>query len=303
MAATTVKILAMTPEELNPLAKALEAAKDYADAILKPPLEQIGGLLADAAGYWRLKNRVNVLLKAKAYCEDRGLKPEKLLPNIFVPLLDEAGNTDDPDMSDMFAELLTSHLDPDKRNGVHPSFGKTLAQLGPLDARIMKMIDRKDEYNVGVREKFRAKERAGAEGQAKQKRRRKRKQTQNRPRIYVEGEAMWNEINLESVAREEHGVTAEEAHLSIANLRRLGLIEKIALDVEDFAGMPESDLTFTAYGRAFLMVTNKPGYWRHRFLGKREELFQKGDDFRRERDQRAAAEARVKPAATRARPT
>lgn len=132
----------MTPDEMQGLAQSLSAAKDYADAIVKEPLEQVGGLLADTVGYWRLKNRVRLFLKAKQFMEEAGVKPNtKLLPSVFVPLVEEAGNTDDPDLSDMFARLLASHLDPASQSKVHPAFAKVLGQLSPLDAAILKLID------------------------------------------------------------------------------------------------------------------------------------------------------------------
>lgn len=134
-------ITLMTPEETAALAESVNAAKSYADCIVKPPLEQIGGLLADTVGLWRLKNRVNVLLKAKQFCEARGVSPDKLLPSVFVPLLDEAGNADDPQLAEMFANLLASHLDTNTQPAVHPAFAKVLGQLSPLDAHVLRAMD------------------------------------------------------------------------------------------------------------------------------------------------------------------
>jgi hypothetical protein len=131
----------MTPNELQSLADSLATAKEYADAIVKPSLEQLGGLFADTVGLWRLRNRVRVLLKAKAYCEQRGVKTEALLPQVFVPLIDEAGNTDDPDLSEMFARLLASHMDPASNKLSHPAFAKVLGQLSSLDAKVLRELD------------------------------------------------------------------------------------------------------------------------------------------------------------------
>lgn len=51
-----------TPEEIQALSKALDAAKDYADVVVKGTLSEFGGILSDTVGYWRLKNRVRLLL-------------------------------------------------------------------------------------------------------------------------------------------------------------------------------------------------------------------------------------------------
>lgn len=80
-----------TPAEMKALEKGLDAAKEYADAIVKAPLSQLGGILSDSVGYWRLKNQINLILKTKTFLEAKGISSNKLLPDIFVPLLDEAG--------------------------------------------------------------------------------------------------------------------------------------------------------------------------------------------------------------------
>lgn len=126
-----------SPEEMLAMEKALDAAKDYADAILSKPLEEVGGILSDTVGYWRLKNRVRLLLKAKKYLEENNVDPAKILPEVFVPLLEDGSNIENETMSDMFAALLASHLDPDKQNEIHPSYTNVLSQLSPLDATVM----------------------------------------------------------------------------------------------------------------------------------------------------------------------
>ena len=126
-----------TPEASQTLGKALEAARDYADALVKGALSEFGGILSDTIGYWRLKNRVRLMLKAKRWLEEKGVQPGKLLPDVFVPLLEDGGNVEDETLADMFASLLAGHLDPAQQDEVHPSYSKVLTQLSPLDAKLM----------------------------------------------------------------------------------------------------------------------------------------------------------------------
>jgi hypothetical protein len=127
----------LTPEEAQALGKALDAAKGYADEVLKGPLAELGGILSDTVGYWRLKNRVRLMLKAKQWLEERGVQPGKILPDVFVPLLEDGGNVEHETLGEMFASLLAGHLDPDRQETVHPSYTKVLAQFSPLDARFL----------------------------------------------------------------------------------------------------------------------------------------------------------------------
>lgn len=126
-----------TPEESQILSKTIEAVKDYTDTIVKEPLSEFGGILSDTVGYWRLKNRVRLMLKAKKWLEDMGVQPAKLLPDVFVPLMENGGNVENETLADMFASLLAGHLDPNQQDEIHPSYTNVLAQLSPLDAKLM----------------------------------------------------------------------------------------------------------------------------------------------------------------------
>jgi len=141
----------MSPDELKPIGDALAIAKSYVDLIVKPSLEQLGGILSDTVGLWRTRNQVRVLLKAKQYCEERGIKPQALMPDVFVPLIEEASYKEDPGLSDMFARLLTSQLDPQTRDSSHPAFAKVLGQMSGLDARVLKVLDEKFRENYEKR--------------------------------------------------------------------------------------------------------------------------------------------------------
>jgi hypothetical protein len=142
-------------KENNISMKALSTAKEYADVIFKGPLGEIGGILSDTVGHWRLKNQVRLLLKTKDWLEQKGVDPKPLLPDIFVPLLQDASNVEDQTLSDMFAALLANHLDSDQSETTHPSYSKVLGQLSAFDAKVMLEFRRWVSYGeareVGLR--------------------------------------------------------------------------------------------------------------------------------------------------------
>ena len=158
----------MTQEQSQALAEgtkaALATAKGYADIILKPPLEQIGGILSDTIGLWRLKNQVNVMLKAKKFLEAKGVSnPTKLQPDIFVPLLEQASYTEDETLSDMFARLLAANADAERSSEVHPSFAKVLGQLSSVDARVLLIMDEIDSKETPNSRRIRSERRTTLE--------------------------------------------------------------------------------------------------------------------------------------------
>jgi hypothetical protein len=113
------------------------SAKEYADCILKQPLSGIGGILGDTIGDWRLRNQIRLILRTKKWLEERRIEPTKILPDIFIPLLEESSKCSDENLSNMFASLLSAHLNPETSDFVHPSFAKLIGQLSPLDAKTL----------------------------------------------------------------------------------------------------------------------------------------------------------------------
>jgi hypothetical protein len=71
------------PVPKNPIDSAIEKsieeaaamARDYVDKLVAPGLESSGELIADQINYWRFKNRIRLVLNAKAYLESKGVDP------------------------------------------------------------------------------------------------------------------------------------------------------------------------------------------------------------------------------------
>lgn len=121
-----------------------KTVRHYLDCILAAPLSEFGLLLKDQISYWRFKNQVNAALKAKAFLEAKGIDPKaiagKASPDVIVPLLEAAGESADETISTMFANLLADAIDPTTAPYIHPSYGKVLNQLSPLDAQILSSL-------------------------------------------------------------------------------------------------------------------------------------------------------------------
>ena len=190
-------------EKAKTLGTALTIAKDYADLVLKGPLGEIGGVLSDTLGHWRLRNQVRLLLKTKQWLEEKGVDPKPILPDIFVPLLQDASNVEDESLSNMFSALLANHLDSSQQERIHPSYTKVLSQLSPLDARAMLQFRKWVSYE-GARE------------------------------VGLRGRGM----TAKDVA-EELGCTERSAYLSCLNLSRLGIIEHRGFEAPSDHPIPE----------------------------------------------------------------
>jgi hypothetical protein len=127
--------------------EAAKAAKDYLDKLVSPGLEEGGGIIADTVAYWRFKNRVNLVLKAKAFLEAKGLEPKRLLPKVVAPLLEAGSLEEESEMQDRWAALLASAAtDPDR---VPPAFPRILAELSSTEARILDWMTERVHRQVG----------------------------------------------------------------------------------------------------------------------------------------------------------
>ena len=143
------------PTELI-IKQSAEIAKQFVGEFSKEPMAALGGILTDKINHWRFKNRVKQLLDAKDFLQSKGITPEKIAPDIFIPLLEAGSNTSDEMLSKMFSSLLASHLDPTTHDKIHQSYSQILQQLSSLDVKILSdyyycVLDKQGNYrSLGV---------------------------------------------------------------------------------------------------------------------------------------------------------
>lgn len=118
--------------------------RQYLDPILLRPLSELGLLAKDQISFWRFKNQVRMLEKTKTILDKTGVDPESvneaLTPDLVIPLIESAGESESEELSDMFASLMASAINPSTSETGHPSFAKVLSQMSPLDARVLKFV-------------------------------------------------------------------------------------------------------------------------------------------------------------------
>lgn len=135
----------MTPQaELAFYLETAKAVREYLGIILKNPLNEFGLLVHDEVRYWRFKNQVRIVERARQFLDGKGIDASKIadsvLPEAIVPLIEAAGDTSDPNLSELFAGLLASAINPATAEMTHRSFASILSQLSPLDAVIVRNL-------------------------------------------------------------------------------------------------------------------------------------------------------------------
>jgi hypothetical protein len=88
--------------------KALDIAKDFLDKLIMPSVEETGLLLRDKVTFWRTKNQIQILNKAKLHCEKHNVATKTISLKVLCPLLDNASLEDDEIMQDKWAILIAN---------------------------------------------------------------------------------------------------------------------------------------------------------------------------------------------------
>jgi hypothetical protein len=110
------------------------------DGIAGLAQEVFGGLVGDSFTQWRNRNLVEKLAKSKQHFDKLGIPIEnaKALPKgELYAIFDGMSKQDDPQLSDMWAALMTNVMRPDVKFALDPALPKVLEQLSGVDAVIL----------------------------------------------------------------------------------------------------------------------------------------------------------------------
>ena len=120
------------------LGKAAEKAFDFAEKIIANPLIEFNGALTDKIKFWRFKNQVDTLIKARAFLKERGITLEKKIPiKDLTTLLEHASFEDNEVMQDRWATLLANALDPNNQFDICSIFSQILNQISSHEVLLL----------------------------------------------------------------------------------------------------------------------------------------------------------------------
>jgi len=126
--------------EIEKISQLADKASEFLGKVVNPPLEELGGLLADKVKFWRLKTQVNIILKAKSFLEKKGIQPGKIPLKTLAPLLECCSLEENPDMQTKWASLLANTANPKYSYDIHPTYVEILNQLSPLEAKLLDLL-------------------------------------------------------------------------------------------------------------------------------------------------------------------
>jgi hypothetical protein len=138
----------MTENKNNELANGVGAAAqkalDFIEKIIAGPLIEATGTLTDKVKFWRFKNQVDIILKAREYLKERGIETPKKVPiKDVTTLLEHASFEENEKMQDNWAKLLSNTLDPNNKFDACHIFSQILNQLSINEINILKHLFRR----------------------------------------------------------------------------------------------------------------------------------------------------------------
>lgn len=114
----------------------LEIGARLLENLLGEPCKVSGQLLADQVNYWQWTNRARIAGIAQKKLKNKNIPAKALPPGCLLPLIDAAGNIDDPELQELWAQLLASGVEQDRFQ--HPLMTETLRRMGSSDARTLR---------------------------------------------------------------------------------------------------------------------------------------------------------------------
>ncbi|WP_299157132.1 Abi-alpha family protein [uncultured Tenacibaculum sp.] len=133
----------MKEKELTGIGQASEKALNFVEKIIASPLIEVTGVLTDKVEFWRFKNKVNIILKAKEFLKEKGIETPKRIPvkDLFT-LLEYSSYEENDFMKDSWGRLLSNSLDPQNKFDSNNIFIQILNHLSCDEIILLESINK-----------------------------------------------------------------------------------------------------------------------------------------------------------------
>ncbi len=120
--------------------KAIEKAFNFLELILSPPFKEVGLLARDQVKFWRFKNQVRIINKAKEMLDNKGFSPRKIPLKILYPLLEYGSLEEDENLRELWSVLLAKASSPESSVAFSQMYTEILRQLSPSEVSILNFM-------------------------------------------------------------------------------------------------------------------------------------------------------------------
>lgn len=113
---------------------------DFFGGIIPDFVKEGGGILTDTVRFWRWKNQVNIIKKAKEKIEKNNLTKQQVPLKILSPILENSSLEEEEIIQDKWSNLLANAITG--QNDINPNYIEILKELSSLEVAILdKLFD------------------------------------------------------------------------------------------------------------------------------------------------------------------
>ncbi|WP_324719908.1 Abi-alpha family protein [Salinimicrobium sp. HB62] len=123
------------------IGKSAEKALDFIEKLIAGPFMEGTAIFTDKVKFWRFKNQINIITKAREFLKEKGIETPKKIPiKDLTTLLEYASFEQEDEMQDNWSRLLANTLDPKNEFDVSHIFSQVLNQLSVNEIWILQYI-------------------------------------------------------------------------------------------------------------------------------------------------------------------
>lgn len=120
---------------------AAQKALEFIEKIIAAPIMEGTGIFTDKVKYWRFKNQVDIITKAREYLKQNGIEtPKKISIKDVTTLLEYASFEEEEIMQDSWAKLLTNSMNPENQFNACHVFSQILNQISVNEINILTYV-------------------------------------------------------------------------------------------------------------------------------------------------------------------
>jgi len=108
---------------------------DFFGGIIPDFVKEGGGILTDIVRFWRWKNQVNIIKKAKEKIEKSNLDKKQVPLKILLPILENSSLEEEELIQDKWSNLLANAIT--NQNNINPNYAEILKELSSLEVVIL----------------------------------------------------------------------------------------------------------------------------------------------------------------------
>jgi len=113
----------------------LKEVSDFFGGIVPDFVKEGGGILTDTVRFWRWKNQVNIIKKAKEKVENSGLGKKQVPLKILLPIIENSALEEEDLIQEKWANILANAITAKK--DIKPNYAEILKELSSLEIIIL----------------------------------------------------------------------------------------------------------------------------------------------------------------------